>query len=57
MIKCYYTNCKKHSKYEPFCNDYKCTATDEELKVFVVQRVEFLKSVGQYNNQIKDEHQ
>jgi len=34
MIKCYYSDCKYHSKTEPFCPENKCKATQQELEEF-----------------------
>lgn len=34
MIECYYHYCEHHSKYEPFCNNMECLATEKQLIEF-----------------------
>ena len=34
MIECYYRWCEHHAKYEPFCNNTECTATEKEVVEF-----------------------
>jgi hypothetical protein len=55
-IECYYGNCPHHeSQYNedsgPFCGEYDCIATPQELQQFAEQRVIYLRSVQQlYSN-------
>lgn len=49
--ECYYSGCKHHSCHYsvdngPFCDEPKCLATEDEIKIFSAERVQYLKDIG-----------
>lgn len=51
MIECYYAECPNHCVHGPdandgpFCDNLECTATDEQLAAYKVQRDAYLEEL------------